>query len=62
MQEINFVEIVAHGLKDYCTAWGHEWIEKLKNDSSIKNFRKLFFWGYTYILRPSSRRLLRCDF
>lgn len=43
MPEINFVEIVARGLKDYCIIWGHEWIEELQKDSSVKNFRKLFF-------------------
>lgn len=35
MQEINFVEIVARELKNYCTKWGYDYIEELKKDSSI---------------------------
>lgn len=43
MSELNFVEIVANGLKEHCIQWGYDWIEKLKVDSSVKNFRRLFF-------------------
>ncbi len=43
MPELNFVEIVANGLKEHCAHWGYDWIEKLKADSSVKNFRRLFF-------------------
>lgn len=44
MAEINYIEIVANGLKEHCKEWGHgDEIEKLKQDSSVKNFRKLFF-------------------
>lgn len=44
MSEINFVEIVANGLKEHCEKWGHnDKLEELKKDSSAKNFRKLFF-------------------
>lgn len=40
---VNYVDVVAEGLKKHCDKWGHDWLQKLKNDSSIKNFRKLFF-------------------
>ena len=43
MAKIDYLEIVADGLKKHCDEWGYDWIEKLKNDSSVKNFRKLFF-------------------
>lgn len=41
---MNYAEIVANGLKEHCEEWGHEdYLERLKQDNSIKNFRKLFF-------------------
>lgn len=43
MYEYDFVEIVANGLKVHCVKWGHnEKLIKLKQDDSVKNFRKLF--------------------
>lgn len=42
--EINYVEFVADGLKKHCEKWGYkDRLKELKKDSSIKNFRKLFF-------------------
>lgn len=43
MSELNFIEIVANGLKEHCSEWDYDWIEKLKVNGSVKNFRKLFF-------------------
>lgn len=43
MAELDYLEIVAEGLKKYCDEWDYDWIAKLKEDSSVKNFRKLFF-------------------
>lgn len=43
MAEIDYLEIVANGLKNHCKKWDYDWLEKLKKDSSAKNFRKLFF-------------------
>lgn len=42
-RERDFVSIVADGLKNHCEQWGYDWIEKLKSNCTIKNFRKLFF-------------------
>ena len=42
-RERDFVSIVADGLKNDCEQWGYDWIEKLKSNCTIKNFRKLFF-------------------
>ena len=39
----DFICIVADGLKKHCEEWNYDWIDKLKADTSIKNFRKLFF-------------------
>lgn len=39
----DFIRIVADGLKKHCEKWNYDWIEILKLNSSIKNFRKLFF-------------------
>ena len=43
MPRKDFICIVAEGLKKHCEEWGYDWIEKLKADNSIKNFRRLFF-------------------
>ena len=42
MSEINFTEMVAVGLKRHCEYLGHNDIEKLKENSSISNFYRLF--------------------
>lgn len=39
---MNYIEIVANGLKEHCKYWGHDYIERLKEDRSIHNFYKLF--------------------
>ncbi len=39
----DFIQIVADGLKEHCEEWNYNWIDSLKLNSSIKNFRKLFF-------------------
>lgn len=39
----DFIRMVADGLKKHCEKWGYNWIEKLKSEVSIKNFRRLFF-------------------
>lgn len=43
MAEINYLKVVADGLRRHCDKWDCDWIEKLKKDPSVKNFRKLFF-------------------
>lgn len=39
---MNYVEIVADGLKKHCEYWGYDYIEKLKENDSAHNFYKLF--------------------
>ena len=42
MAELDFVEIVAKGLKEHCKYWGYDYIERLRENSSIQNFYKVF--------------------
>jgi len=42
MSEINYLELVADGLKEHCKYWGHGYIERLRENNSIQNFYKVF--------------------
>lgn len=42
MAEINYLELVADGLKAHCEYWGHDYIERLRENHSIHNFYKVF--------------------
>ena len=39
---MNFTEMIAKGLKEHCEYWGHDYIEELKENCSVRNFYKLF--------------------
>lgn len=40
--KINYLELVADGLKAHCKYWGHDYIERLRENNSIQNFYKVF--------------------
>ncbi len=40
--EINYIELVAIGIKAHCEYWGCDYIEKLRENNSIQNFYKVF--------------------
>lgn len=42
MAKINYLELVADGLKAYCKHWDHDYIERLKENNSVHNFYKVF--------------------
>ena len=42
ISEINFIELVANGLKAHCKYWNYDYIEKLKKNNSVQNFYKVF--------------------
>lgn len=57
MAEINYLELVADGLKAHCEYWGQGYIEKLRENSSIHNFYKIFCKiTNTYYVNTGSER------
>ena len=40
--EINYLALVANGIKAHCEHWDNDYIEKLRKNNSIQNFYKVF--------------------
>lgn len=41
-EQINYIPSLAIGIKNYCSEWGYDWLERLQENKTTDAFIKLF--------------------
>lgn len=41
-EQVNYIPSLAIGLKNYCSEWGYDWLERLQENKTTDSFIKLF--------------------
>lgn len=42
LKKEDYLQMIVVGLRKYCTSWNYDWLEKLKEECTVKTFFKLF--------------------
>ena len=60
-EQINYIPSLAIGIKNYCSEWGYDWLERLQENKTTDAFIKLFCRITRYFFFKYNDELYRAE-